>query len=281
MKLPLAEIGPESEKGVVSALDDLFGPSFRTLGEYLADKVRYHRLRSLQKILRRAKDFGPSAIEFLAPPPMKFLLPYVEGSSLEEGGDEVMCDMWAKLLADASSEFDSKQLHFVRILKDITGKEARLLHAIATEARIDPSIRGGWIGDLEFARMELTQSSAVDFLRHNIGRIPNEKLAFEFIRRNEYPGAHVSFIHVGVRLEDVGYQTVDDDFSGNLMGLERDHGSLTFELLASLSLISEVRSELVEVGDIGLEFNAWTMTALGAEFYRSCTQAAFKTLQAD
>lgn len=276
MKLPLADIGSESEKGVVAALDDLFGPSFRTVGEYLADKVRYHRLRALQKILHRAKDFGPNAVAFLAPPPMKFLLPYVEGSSLEEGDDEVMCDIWAKLLADASTDFDSKQLHFVRILKDITGKEARLLHAIATESRIDPSRRGSWIGDIEFARMELTPGSAAYFLQRNLGSVSNEELAAKFIRENEYPGSHISFIHVGVRLEDVGYQTVEDDLSGDVMDLEKVHGSLTFELLASLSLISEVRSEIVEIGDVGLEFHAWTMTALGAEFYRSCTQAAFE-----
>lgn len=276
MKLPLADIGSESEKGVVAALDDLFGPSFRTVGEYLADKVRYHRLRSLRKILLRAKDFGPDALTFLAPPPMKFLLPYVEGCSLEEGDDEVMCDMWAKLLADASNDFDSKQLHFVRILKDITGKEARLLHAIATEYRIDPVIQGAWMGDLEFARMELTQGSAGSFLQRNVGLVPNEDLAKKFIRENEYPGSHISHIHVGTRLEDVGYHTVDDDLSGNVMDMEKTHGSLTFELLASLSLIAEIRSELVEIADVGFEFNAWTMTALGAEFYRSCTQAAFE-----
>lgn len=272
---PLITVGSESEKGVVSALDDLFGPSFREVGEYLADKVKYHRLKSLQKILTKAKQFGPNGVSFIAPPPMKFLLPYIESSSLEDDDDDVMCSMWAKLLADASSEYDSKHLHFTRILKNITGKEAKLLHAIATESRIDPSIEGGWRNDIEFARFELNRSSAEYFLQR-YRQFDTDKLAGEFIRTNEYPGSHISYIHVGERREDVGIQSADDDISGVVMDLEKVHGSLTFELLHSMSLIGEIRCEGVELGNVVLDYNAWFITSLGSEFYKSCTSAAFQ-----
>lgn len=276
MKLPLADIGTESEKGVVAALDDLFGPSFRVLGEYLADKVKYHRLRSLQKIIRKAKEFGPDGVAFVSPPPMKFLLPFVEASSLEEEDDEVMSDIWAKLLSDASTEYDAKQLHFIRVLREISGNEARLLHAMATEYRGELSSGMVYHGEYGAAQQFLTPYHDRLFLRDILHSLPTNQIAQEFIRRHETAGSHIYYIDVAERdgPSDL-WETAEDGLSGYVTEMQKAHGQITFELLRAVSLIEEIRCDMIEDGGTGFEFKAWAFTGLGGEFYDHCASAAF------
>ena len=73
-----------------------------------------------------AKDAGftPKAV------PIKLLFPLLEGASLEE--DETLHDMWAALLANASSPEDSDKVRpgFIAMLKQMAPDEAALLKTI-------------------------------------------------------------------------------------------------------------------------------------------------------
>ena len=274
MNIPLP--GSESEKGVVKALDDLFGPSFRTFGEYLADKVRFHRLKSVQKIAQKAKALNSENIDYIDPPPMKFLLPFVEAASLEEEGDEIMTDLWAKLLADASTEYDIKQVHFIRILREISAKEARLMHAMATRARGPISAPISYADEAGTAQLYFARSFISEFLERRLSeKMPLGEIAPVFIREHEVPGCHVHYIDVVEREDGGQWSTVDDGVSAVRTELYKEFGSLTFELLRAASLIEEIRCDIVDRGFYGLELHAWVFTRLGAEFYENCAAEAF------
>lgn len=148
MTINLPNVGSESEKGVVSALNDLFGPSFREVGEYLADKVRLHRLRSLRKILLRAKQFGPAGAEFIAPPSLKFLLNFTEKASLEDSDE--LCDLWARLLMQAASEENVRHVYFADIISKIGPSEAKLFNELVTS----PTVQRGALSQIEDAGLE-------------------------------------------------------------------------------------------------------------------------------
>ncbi len=64
------------------------------------------------------------------PVPTKLLIPLLEASSLEDPDDEEMHDLWANLLASASSKANV-QPRFAGILKELQGRQAKLLEKIA------------------------------------------------------------------------------------------------------------------------------------------------------
>lgn len=115
---------------VAGASVALFGPGVRELGEFIADKIRYQRWKSAVKTLERAKEFAEPYGGLKKVPPLKFFVPFMENCSLEEE-DEELVDMWAHLLVSASNDFESGHLLFMRILKEITGVEVRLIRKIA------------------------------------------------------------------------------------------------------------------------------------------------------
>lgn len=278
MKLPLADIGTESEKGIVAAFDDLFGPSFREVGEYLADKVRYHRLKSLQKIIRKAKNFGPDGVAFVSPPPMKFLVPFMEAASLEEEADDVMADLWAKLLAQAATEYDVQQIHFIRILKEISGREARLLNEIAVRFRGDVNERGVYSDEYTVSKTFLTRAGVSSYFDKALEEVPLEDIGPGLIRKFESSGCHIHHIDVATRVDGPMWTSVEDGISGWRTPLYTDFGSITFDLLRASSLIEEVRIEIIERDTVGIELDAWVFTGLGAAFYRGCAKDVFERL---
>lgn len=276
MTIPIP--GTESEKGVVKALDDLFGPSFREFGEYLADKVRFHRLNSVRKIAQKAKKLTADSGDYIEPPPLKFLVPFVESASLEDEADEVMTDLWAKLLADASSDYDIKQVHFIRILREISGREARLLHAMATRSRGTGGKIISYVDEAAMAQLHLARSSVSDFLDARLAtKMPLTEIAPDFVKQYEVPGCHMHFVDVVERENEGGWTTVDDGISGIRTDLYKEYGSLTFELLRAASLIEEFRVDIVEQGFYGIEIHAWAFTRLGAEFYENCAASVFSS----
>src|ERR1022692_735097 len=79
----------------------MLGPAADELAEMWRDQVRLYRyerqLKCVEKAEKMAQDAGftPQAV------PPKILFPLLEGASMEE--DENLHDMWAALLANASS----------------------------------------------------------------------------------------------------------------------------------------------------------------------------------
>jgi hypothetical protein len=257
MKLPLADIGPESEKGVVAALDDLFGPSFREIGEYLADKVRLHRLRSLKKILERAKEFGPAGSEFLAPPSLKFLLNFTEKASLEENDE--LCDLWARLLVHASETDSSRNVFFADIISKLGVAEAALFEQLISA----PRVRRGAISQIEDAGDEFSHRQAERrYQDASVASLDDEfGILFGTIARLECFGGRI--------VEALIWGDDDQSCYEAVPWPEASADRISLELLQQLGLIRWVSSVDYGAtrGDMTISFAY--VTPLGAEFYYS------------
>src|ERR1700722_8202066 len=106
----------------------MLGPAADELAEMWRDQVRLYRyerqLKCVEKAEKMAKDAGftPQAV------PPKILFPLLEGASLEE--NESLHDMWAALLANASSAQLRERVRpaYISILKQMSPDEAVMLN---------------------------------------------------------------------------------------------------------------------------------------------------------
>src|SRR5580698_7329869 len=113
-----------------SIVKKMLGPAADELAEMWRDQVRLYRygrqVKCIEKAEKMAKEAGftPKAV------PIKLLFPLLEGASLEE--DETLHDMWAALLANASSPEHSANVRpgFIAILKQMAPDEAALLKTV-------------------------------------------------------------------------------------------------------------------------------------------------------
>jgi hypothetical protein len=141
----LVKAAPELVKGAAAIgaavpftgiVKRMLGPAADEVAEMWRDQVRVYRygrqVKLLEKVEKIAKDAGftPQAV------PPKILFPLLDGASFED--DETLHDMWAALLANASSP-DDKPIKpiFIQALKAMTPDEARLLHFIYRRSQTD------------------------------------------------------------------------------------------------------------------------------------------------
>lgn len=258
MKLPLADIGGESEKSIVAALDDLFGPSFREVGQYLADKVRLHRLRSLKKILEKAKEFGPPGQEFLAPPSLKFLLTFTEKASLEESDE--LCDLWARLLVEATQRESARLVYFADIISKISPAEAALFDQLV----LQPRVKRGALSQISDAYLEFREWDA---LRRYVDAIENAAAdeagtMFGTVARLECFGGRVISAYMLSSQEDT---TAIDATPWS----EAESDRLGIELLQQLGLVRWREDFDLSANGMDLHLSIAYVTPLGAEFFYS------------
>ncbi|UJA30849.1 Abi-alpha family protein [Clostridium sporogenes] len=93
----------------------------------ITDTVRYWRFKNQVKILEKAeKDLEKVG---LSPKqvPIKFIVPFLEGCSLEE--DENMQDRWSALLSNAANPTNTNFIlpSYIDILKQLSSTEAKIL----------------------------------------------------------------------------------------------------------------------------------------------------------
>jgi hypothetical protein len=145
------------------ALTPIVGGLGKELGGLIGDQVRFFRWKNAIRILERAKEY---ANERGVPPsnvPLKFLVPFLEGASLEEGPNTSrLIDMWAMLLVSAIARFDSNQNLYIDVLRKLSSRDARGLQAlydrfsqdnIFCDEGFDPD---SWnLGDIDQVRTDL------------------------------------------------------------------------------------------------------------------------------
>ena len=108
-----------------------------TKGEGLVvENVRTQRYDVAARIVERARQLASEQSRPITPPPLKFIVPFLEKASTETN-DKDLAEMWARLLVDASDEFQGVHLTYVQILSEISGFEARYLDDLAKNYDID------------------------------------------------------------------------------------------------------------------------------------------------
>ena len=266
-------IGDAAKEGVLAIKEGVatvFGPAAHEFGEYLADKVRFHRYRALEKILAKAAALVGQSRK---PPPFKFLVPFFEQASLEEDDDDVIIEIWAKLLADASKEFSSRHMIFLRLVREITSQEAQLLNDICYRYRGNPEGRALWgVGD---AFGYLTDSTIYKFLVEWINHLPSDAqrpFAVRLIEEFEVPGILISAVHYNKGRRGVWpYDYADDDETADsLSPLQRAYPQISFDILRGLNIIQEGVIDEVWYNDFVVSVYYYVLTPLGVEFFTLC-----------
>lgn len=116
-------------KELNSFVRKLVGPAAE-VSELLSEKVRFFRFRSAMKTLALAEKMMDEAGRPVNLVPVKFLVPFLEESSLEED-DSPLHEKWAALLANTSSNRTAdNNRKFIDILKNLDHLEVALLDSM-------------------------------------------------------------------------------------------------------------------------------------------------------
>lgn len=257
-------------QGVRSGLATLFGPAAIIFADYLGDKAGFHRYRAAMKILARVK---PAAGETVTMPPLKFFLPFLEQASLEDEDDDDMINLWARLLADATRQFSSRHMLFMRLIKEITSLEARLLYDLCYRSRG----RGDGPGTCSVADApgSLTEGRLHGFLAEWVEAescARRKHFRNHLIEKFEVPGVFIRSITFckgtrGVR----PYVQADNDETADLAApLEKAYPSISFDVLRGLNLINEIDSDEIWHEEYMLNVAWYEVSRLGVEFFSLC-----------
>lgn len=128
-------------KEIGKAISSTLGAPLSEVSQLIADKVRFLRWKSAIKTLKRAREIADKNGGSLSCPPLKFFLPFMEGCSLEpdlveDKHSRDLSNEWANLLNSAAHELKSDHLIYIRILKEITAREANLLSRIIADGSL-------------------------------------------------------------------------------------------------------------------------------------------------
>lgn len=264
----------EGTKEVSNALVEIFSPVTNLLGT-LGDRVRIYRQLSLLRSLKRAREIAAEEGLTLKEPPLKFLVPYLEDCSLESPENTELIEMWAKLLASSASDFRPEHSLFIRILREMTVSEGRLLEYIASPDTHQlfsdywtlEDAANGWRDPYVYIKIR----DCIDALPKKLSDVTNFKqLEKSFREQAEQPGTVIYFFDVAKGKKGVypneGVHTntrgpIDDDFNRTSIAILKGHG-----------LLADYVSPEFWFGDYGFSVCAYYLTELGAHFVEACTK---------
>ena len=121
-------------------LNKLLGPAAAQLGQVLGYKLYPYTLKNFITTMKKTERILRAAGLLANPVPPRFLLPFVENSSIED--DDSLQEKWAGLLATASQQGDSVSPSFIETLKQLTPDEARYFEELRTKDGIHISLEG-------------------------------------------------------------------------------------------------------------------------------------------
>lgn len=113
-------------------LQKLLGPAAEA-ADFLTEKIRFYRWRSAVRTVERAKQIAQERGVTINPVPAKFLVPFLEKSSLEEE-DSPITEEWAKLLVAAADKFNSRFTLYADILSRLGPDDAKMLRSMWKKA---------------------------------------------------------------------------------------------------------------------------------------------------
>ncbi len=285
------EIPAKSSGRLIDAVTDIFRPYSESRG-LKADQIRLQREDVLLEIAKKAAE--RIAIENLSihALPNKFLIPFMEKASLEDG-DSILMDRWADLLV--SSTIDPNKAHpkYVQILSEMTATDASLLRALILH-RIDdvptPQLEDLYLHSIQQrvfdAPLVYLQRDMKEILMRGMNNLEKNGDRKKFIR-NIFEYIDGSFACSGVAVDDVIIYDMkeDGDFWSLALGDKveaqvfylSNENSKSEDILESLNLIRrfQIRMEVPKL-KLYVEIFYITVTDLAVDFLISCDQTLFK-----
>ena len=267
---------------VAKAISSALGSPLSEASELIADKIRYLRWKNAVKTLERASEYAAQRQSTLAPPPIKFFLPFMEGCSLEDDTDNLI-DEWARLL-NATSELPSaNHLIFTRILREIGPVEAKVMQEIYSNRSVEEQTVDDVFDAIGHFRDLDPYVFGATFKELFENRIPVEVVLENLPDVERKLRVNLSSRGISV-LEFILYNCRPDQMENNLKiwqiddGLYGTHGEeetlFAVDVLAYHRLV-EIHSSRVDLGEfVEGEMSAWVVgvnvTSLGAHFAKAC-----------
>lgn len=267
------DIKIEGTKELTNALVEIFSPITHTFG-FLGDNVRIYRQLSLLRTINKAKNIAKNEGLTFTEPPLKFLVPFMEECSLEETEDNVLIDMWAKLFTSACSDYKSEHNLFIRILRELTPNEAKLLEFISSKKE-HPLYNSRWhleetAGDWSNSTIYIAIKHALATVKH---KLPNEEASteiFDFIKsRVEQPGSYIYYFDIGYGKPNE--YPLDDVYNTARTKIHDLIESTSPSILEALGLIGHFKSTELWFEPYVFSVNSYYLTSLGASFIEACT----------
>jgi len=263
----------EGSGKVAEALVDTLSPVTNLFGT-MGDKVRVYRELSLLRTLSRAKEIAKKENLLLTEPPTKFLVPYLEECSLESGEDELLTEMWARLLASASIDFKSEHNLFIRLMREMTGAEARVFEYLVDPLK-DREYEGPWhLDDIETSWHNPYIYIKLEDSVEKLGSDLSKNTDFSVCEKNfkaiaETPGSRVYFFYVNYGKE--GKYPLETAYECKPSMIEQEFDIVSVAMLKSLGLIGDYISSEFWFGEFMFEVRSYYVTTLGARFTKACT----------
>lgn len=129
-----AEIKGEMPTSVMgrlgNALADVVSPLTEGMG-LVGDNIRMHREDLAAKRVQGALEkINAQGLE-ITPPPLKFMIPYLEKVSIEDEDDPTLNELWEGLLVTASTECENAHPSYIQILSELNSHDAQFLMRFA------------------------------------------------------------------------------------------------------------------------------------------------------
>lgn len=252
---------------IAKSVCDLFSP-LTEFARAIGDQIRIYRELSVLKTLKKAKIKAEKLGLIIKPPPLKFLVPFLEQVSLEDDNDDTLTNLWTNLLLSVSTTFKAEHNLFIRILGELSTNEAKAFDYIANynleinskklnllEAESD------WYDPYVYIRLR-------DCIKKNNTKIDfNYSQLFRDFSKHTY-GSIVYYFWVGKgELKNYPY---DDVFINPVHEYEKIVDDSSLSILKSHNLIGEYKSPEFCFHGALYQLNAVYITSLGSRFYSSC-----------
>lgn len=269
------EINIEGTKEISKALVEILSPATELLGT-LGDKARIYRQLSLLRSLRRAKEIAGAEGLQIKEPSLKFLVPLLEDCSLEDPDDTTLIDMWARLLVAESKNHKSEHHLFIRVLRELTTEEAKLLRFICSpenhaNCKMRPhfeDIEAEWRDAYVYIKIRDVIKSFGGMNAIDKGNL-FDLIHPAFLARAEPEGTIVYFFDIGAGAPN--QYPIDTVYSSPRGPIDDDFDQSSIAILKGLNLIGDYRSPEIWLDKYCFTVYAYYLTGLGARFVAACT----------
>jgi len=259
-----ADVPPNSSARTLDALTDLFRPISEGLG-FIGDKIQLQRQKTLLEIAKRTKKRLAFIEKPVRPIPQKFFLPLLEKASLEDISDSTLINMWANLIATASTENVEMLGQYVNILSNIVPRQVVLLEEMFDFDDEDGTYDAGHLIDNYYYLNQTGLPGTINRYSH----LKDPKVFADNL---------LSELRIkGVAIDTIAVYLVDgcgeDVTISSPDGLYSDRKYLDFENLLRLGLIDKTEIKQYKIGMFDVDLHYYVVTPVGIDLYACCNPA--------
>lgn len=214
-------------KETAKALSETFKGPLGELGQLVSDRIRFARWQKSIEILKRAKEIASRKGVELTHPEIKFLVPFLEKSSLE-GNDPDIHELWANLLVSASTRAVPNRAIITDILGKLDGEHVRFLNRLCSGT---PS---HWIEEVPHDAAFQLLSDRLESIRSQYSERSSPRAGLKFNGDSEsvFNFIAVDFDKPGRKMEFFSVDTRENRGSGGWELTESHFEGFDFEILS-------------------------------------------------